>query len=182
MINLQPYENPQYFIYLLLALLPLIIGLYFGKRFKTYEAIVSLAFIFLIFDADKWVQGVTLICYIVYQFLVTFAYQHYRRKTGKGNKTWVFCLAVILAILPVAAVKIWPVVPHKPGLDLGFLGISYLTFKTVQVVMELRDGTIKKVDPVMYARFLLFFPTISSGPIDRYRRFAKDFDLSLIHI
>ena len=158
MINLQPYENPQYLIYLLLALLPLIIGLYFGKRFKTYEAIVSLAFIFLIFDADKWVQGVTLICYIVYQFLVTFAYQHYRRKTGKGNKTWVFCLAVILAILPVAAVKIWPVVPHKPGLDLGFLGISYLTFKTVQVVMELRDGTIKKVDPVMYARFLLFFP------------------------
>lgn len=66
--------------------------------------------------------------------------------------------------------------PHKQGIDFGFLGISYLTFKTVQVVMELRDGTIKQVDPVMYARFLLFFPTISSGPIDRYRRFVKDYD------
>lgn len=87
MINLQPYENPQYFVYLLIALLPLIIGLYFGKRYKWYEALVSLAFIFLIFDADKWQQGVTLICYIVYQFLVTFAYQHYRKKTGKANKT-----------------------------------------------------------------------------------------------
>ncbi|GHN61356.1 D-alanyl transfer protein DltB [Lactobacillus delbrueckii] len=176
MINLQPYENPQYFVYLLIALLPLVIGLYFGKRYKWYEALVSLAFIFLIFDADKWQQGVTLICYIVYQFLVTFAYQHYRKKTGKANKTWVFCLAVILAILPLAGVKIWPIVPHKQGIDFGFLGISYLTFKTVQVVMELRDGTIKQVDPVMYARFLLFFPTISSGPIDRYRRFVKDYD------
>lgn len=176
MINLQPYENPQYFIYLLIALVPLIIGLYYGKRFKTYEAIVSLIFIFFIFDADKWQQGVTLIGYIVYQFLTTFAYQHYRRKTGKQNKTWVFCTFVILAILPLVIVKIWPVLPHMNGISVGFLGISYLTFKTVQVIMELRDGTIKKVDPVMYARFLLFFPTISSGPIDRYRRFAKDFN------
>ena len=42
--------------------------------------------------------------------------------------------------------------------------------------MELRDKTIKKVDPITYARFLLFFPTISSGPIDRYRRFKEDYD------
>lgn len=32
MLNLQPYADPQYFIILLLALLPLAIGLYFGKR------------------------------------------------------------------------------------------------------------------------------------------------------
>lgn len=139
MINLQPYENPQYFIYLLVALLPLVIGLYFGKRYKWYEAAVSLLFLFFIFDADKWKQGVTLIAYIIYQFAVTFAYQHYRQKTGKANKTWIFCTFVVLAILPLAAVKIWPVVPHKAGIDIGFLGISYLTFKTVQVVMELRD-------------------------------------------
>ncbi|KLD59268.1 hypothetical protein WP50_19780 [Lactiplantibacillus plantarum] len=27
-----------------------------------------------------------------------------------------------------------------------------------------------------FGQFLLFFPTISSGPIDRYRRFVKDYD------
>ena len=42
--------------------------------------------------------------------------------------------------------------------------------------METRDGVIKEIDPGTYARFLLFFPTISSGPIDRYRRFKQDFD------
>lgn len=58
---------------------------------------------------------------------------------------------------------------------IGFLGISYLTFKAVQMVMEIRDGLIKEFDPKMFLQFLLFFPTISSGPIDRYRRFEKDF-------
>ncbi|MCT7690350.1 MAG: D-alanyl-lipoteichoic acid biosynthesis protein DltB, partial [Lactobacillus crispatus] len=36
MINLQPYTNPRYFIILFIALLPLIIGLYNGKRYKNY--------------------------------------------------------------------------------------------------------------------------------------------------
>ena len=48
LVNLQPYANPQYFIYLIIGLIPLMIGLWFGKRFKTYEAIFSLVFLFLI--------------------------------------------------------------------------------------------------------------------------------------
>lgn len=174
MINIQPYSNPRYFVILFIALLPLIIGLYHGRRFKTYEAFVSLLFLFLMFDGKNWIQGVQLIGYIIFQFLVTFAYKKYVN-SGK-NKTSVFCLAVILAILPLAAVKIAPLVPNKTADLIGFFGISYLTFKTVQVIMELRDKTIKKVDPITYARFLLFFPTLSSGPIDRYRRFKEDYD------
>ncbi|MCI1884038.1 MAG: D-alanyl-lipoteichoic acid biosynthesis protein DltB [Lactobacillus sp.] len=174
MINLQPYANPRYFVILLIALLPLMIGLYYGHRFKWYEALVSLIFLVLIFDGSKWQQGVNLILYIVYQFLVTFGYQKYL-KSGH-NKTGVFYLMVILAILPLTAVKVAPVVPHNESITIGFLGVSYLTFKTVQVIMELRDKTIKTVNPVDYARFLLFFPTISSGPIDRYRRFVKDYN------
>ena len=40
--------------------------------------------------------------------------------------------------------------------------------------MDLRDGVMKEYHPFRYIQFLLFFPTISSGPIDRYRRFEKD--------
>ena len=57
MINLQPYTNPRYFLIILVALLPLIIGLYFGKRFKVYEAIFSLVFLFLMFDGKDASQG-----------------------------------------------------------------------------------------------------------------------------
>ena len=41
--------------------------------------------------------------------------------------------------------------------------------------MESRDGSIKKFDLMLTLQFLLFFPTISSGPIYRYRRFVKDY-------
>ncbi len=176
-INLQPYSNPQYFIWLMLALVPIIIGLYFGKRFKTYEALFSLVFLFLIFDGTHWQQGVNLILYLIYEFLLTFSYLHYRTKKKSPNKTWIFYLVVILAILPLAAVKILTAMPAgSVSFVVGFLGISYITFKNVQVIMETRDGAIKQIEAGTYARFLLFFPTISSGPIDRYRRFKKDFD------
>ncbi|BDR61221.1 D-alanyl-lipoteichoic acid biosynthesis protein DltB [Lactobacillus xylocopicola] len=174
-VNLQPYSNPQYFIYLLVGLLPLIWGLYNGRRFKIYELVFSLVFLFLIFDGDKWQQGVSLILYLLFQLLLAYCYLRYR-KSGQ-NKTWVFYLAVILAIVPLILVKFQTAFPAAkiPGV-LGFLGISYITFKTVQVIMEVRDGAIKELDWGTYLRFLLFFPTLSSGPIDRYRRFAKDCD------
>lgn len=170
MINLQPYSDPQYFIYLLIALIPLMVGLWHGHRLKIYEVLVSLGFITLMFTGEKWTQGVALIGYLVWQVLVIFAYAHYRKTR---NQTSWFVIAVLAAILPLVIVKLTPVFSVTPSL-LGFLGISYLTFKAVQIVMELRDGTIKalKVWPVI--RFMCFMPTISSGPIDRYRRFEQD--------
>ena len=50
--NFSAYGTPTYFIYLLLALVPLGIGLYFGKRFEWYEALISFVFIFFMFDGQ----------------------------------------------------------------------------------------------------------------------------------
>jgi membrane protein involved in D-alanine export len=57
---------------------------------------------------------------------------------------------------------------------LGFIGISYITFKSVQVLIETRDGLIKSMKPIDYLYFLVFFPTFTSGPIMRSRPFEKD--------
>lgn len=64
----------------------------------------------------------------------------------------------------------------KPIWDslLGFLGISYVTFRIVGTVIEIRDGLIKEVNLGDFISFVLFFPTLASGPIDRYRRFLSD--------
>lgn len=173
MINMQPYENPEYFLWLSLALLPIIIGLLKGKRWRIYETIVSFAFLFLIFDANKFVQGLALIGYVAFEMCLMFAYFKYRQKR---NDTWVFVIAVLLAIFPLVIVKITPVFEHGAASIIGFLGISYLTFKIVGIIMETRDGMIKSLDFLKVLHFILFFPTISSGPIDRYRRFIKDYD------
>lgn len=58
----------------------------------------------------------------------------------------------------------------------GFVGVSYVTFKAVQVVIEVHDGLIPREELGLedWLYFLLFFPQFSSGPIDRSRRFYAD--------
>ena len=175
MLNLQPYENPQYFVYLIIALLPVIIGMFKGFRMHWYESLFSIVFLVMIFDADKWPQGKALLGYVVFNLLLVYAYFKYRTREGSKNSTAVFYLSVILGIAQLVVVKFTPLFQHH-GSILGFLGISYLTVRVVGTIMEIRDGSIKDLNMWKFIQFLLFFPTISSGPIDRYRRFIKDYD------
>ena len=55
------------------------------------------------------------------------------------------------------------------------MGISYLTFRSVGIIIELRDGVIKDFTLWEFLRFLLFMPTFSSGPIDRFKRFNENY-------
>ncbi len=57
---------------------------------------------------------------------------------------------------------------------LGFLGISYMTFRVLDVIILIQDGIVREFRPGELLAYLTFFPTISAGPIDRYRRFAAD--------
>src|SRR5438094_4690494 len=85
---------------------------------------------------------------------------------------WSFYVAVAASLLPLAASKFFPVV--SPGSEFGFLGISYITFRALDVVFCLRDKVIAFPGTRDFLMFLFFFPTISAGPIDRYQRFAAD--------
>jgi len=171
MNNITPYSSPHYFIYLMLLLLPIMIGLWFGRRFKVYDFLATVVILAITFFGGNMSQGLSLIFYILYEMLIVFSYRSYRKK---HNGFWIFTLFVVLAIIPLVFVKIDPLLKNSTISLFGFMGISYLTFKAVEIVMESRDGAIKELKPFEFVRFLLFFPTISSGPIDRFRRFQKD--------
>src|SRR4029077_16248711 len=49
-----------------------------------------------------------------------------------------------------------------------------VTFRALDIVFCLRDKVIAAPSLVDFLGFLFFFPTISAGPIDRYRRFVGD--------
>lgn len=167
-----PYADPTYFVLLAIALAPMVITLLWkGKRWGWYQSLITLIFLYISFGGRDWHQGAALIGYVAWQSFLVWGYARYRKEK---NASGVFYLAVFLAILPLTVTKIVPFFNDGHPSIIGFLGISYLTFKSVQVVMELRDGTIKEYHFFRYIQFLLFFPTISSGPIDRYRRFEKD--------
>ncbi|MBM7635317.1 D-alanyl-lipoteichoic acid biosynthesis protein DltB [Streptococcus saliviloxodontae] len=172
--KLEAYGNPQYFFYLILAVFPIFIGLFFKKRFPAYEALVSLIFIVLMLTGKHLNQLASLLAYVIWQIILVYSYKFYRR--ARDNK-WVFYLWIFLSVLPLAFVKISPLIEVENRASLfGFLGISYLTFRAVGMLMEMRDGVLTEFSLWQFLRFLLFMPTFSSGPIDRFKRFNEDYD------
>ena len=100
--------------------------------------------------------------------LVSF-YKRYRKQR---DSKWIFYLVSFLSLLPIIFVKVSPAIHGSQSL-FGFLGISYLTFRAVGIIVELRDGVIKDLTVWQFLRFLLFMPTFSSGPIDRLNASMK---------
>jgi len=90
----------------------------------------------------------------------------------RGKNQVVFTLAILLCLAPLLAGKFIPLV--QPSYQLVFLGLSYVTFRCLDVVIGIHEDLIHSLPPIQYLTFLLFFPTISSGPVDRYQRFAED--------
>ncbi|HEX0236310.1 TPA: hypothetical protein V1K99_002080, partial [Streptococcus pneumoniae] len=87
--HLEPYGNPQYFVYVIAATLPIFIGLFFKKRFAWYEVLVSLFFIVTMLVGGKTNQLAALGIYLCWEILLLLFYKHYRKsKDGK----WVFYL------------------------------------------------------------------------------------------
>jgi len=100
-----------------------------------------------------------------WQALLAFAFIRWR---GKVN-AWV---VITLSVLPLALVKVAPFVPSLGGLKL--LGLSYITFRALDVLLSIHDGVLKSLSFTTWLGYLFFFPCVSSGPIDRFRRFEKD--------
>ena len=170
--HLEPYGDPQYFVYIILAVLPIFVGLFFKKRFPIYEALVSFAFIIFLLTGPKLTQIYALLFYVIWQMIWVWSYKIYRK--ARDNK-WIFYLHIALSILPLFFVKVTPAIYGHQSL-LGFLGISYLTFRSVGMMIELRDGVLKDFSLWEFLRFMLFMPTFSSGPIDRFKRFNQDYE------
>ncbi|MFZ7943522.1 MULTISPECIES: D-alanyl-lipoteichoic acid biosynthesis protein DltB [Bacillaceae] len=167
-----PYGSFSFFFILAVLLAPTVILGLQGKRFHTYNMLVSIIVLGIIF-ASSLNQAIALIIFTIWQVVLIKAYITYRRQNNANN---IFYIAVLLSILPLILSKL---LPYFSDINvIGFLGISYLTFKGTQLIMETRDGLIKKDLPLSrLLYFILFFPTISSGPIDRYRRFDKDLEV-----
>jgi len=154
-----------YFFYILLALLvpAAVIGL-LGKPLKYYGLLVTLAFLPLIYNT--WESLLFLGIFYLSSLLAALAYA--KLKTKNILVFWVF---LVLALAPLLLSK------FAAGLGwFRFLGISYITFRTVQLITGIKEGKIHKIKLLDFTYFVLFFPALSSGPIDRFQRFAQDLD------
>lgn len=60
------------------------------------------------------------------------------------------------------------------ALDIRWLGISYVFFRLVQVLVDSRTGKLPALPLHHFVEYVLFFPTYTAGPIDRAERFEAD--------
>ena len=157
------FEGNEFFLLLFVVLLIGFVVNFFEKRKDYYILALSLLFAGAIYGKSR-AMIVYLLAFIVYQYYLVFLAQ---RIEAKWLKPLVF-----ISILPLVINKVFALTSLHL---LAFIGISYMSFKTIQIMLEISDGLIKeKITVKDYLQFLLFFPTVSAGPIDRSRRFLKE--------
>ncbi len=165
-----PYADFLYFGVLLYVAVPTLLHGLSGRLRGWSRGLIVVATIFMLIIQYSSSQTLWLVVgYAAAQWIIARGFLALRQR---AKRRWLFYAAVLLSLAPLAVVKLVPLL--APNDLLGFLGISYVTFRSLDVIICIQDKLITDLPPIQYLAFLLFFPTISSGPIDRYRRFAKD--------
>jgi len=175
-----PYADFLYFAVLLYVTLPTAISGFIARlRLSRFWILAATAVMLVIqygFSQTLW-PGTTVsvlalvVGYALSEWIIARSFLAVRRR---AKSRWSFYPALLLALAPLAAVKFVPLI--SPTDVVGFVGISYVAFRSLDVTICIQDGLITELPPMLYLAFILFFPTISSGPIDRYRRFAIDWN------
>lgn len=154
-----------------LMLLPAIVLNLMGKKIKYYGMLLNIPMLMLLLGYRS-LQMAQFIIFIVCEFIVIYGYFYLRKKI---TYTWFYFFALAASMIPIVVIKLCVYAPY-PYSILGFVGISYISFRIWQLIIEIRDGHIEKLPFWDTFYFITFFPTLSSGPIDRYQRFLNDLD------
>lgn len=157
------YGDYFYLYVLIISLIPAILLGIFEKPIKYYGFILSILMVIAIMGIGKLFP-----LFLLGEIVLIKAYSIIRKKT---DNRYIYFIALFCSMLPLIICKLSGL---TNGINLGFLGLSYLNFKAIQMIIEIYDGAIEEINLFKILYFFLFFPTLSSGPVDRSRRFEKD--------
>lgn len=188
------YVDPAFFLLVACAVIPAIVCGLAQKRMRGYGLVISVVFIALLFGHDA-AGFLALVGFLVWASVITQIVLRMRRRdqmrvagavvddahqASQASPTRGFLrayrFALVLIALPLILAKIMGIFDTNL---LGFVGISYITFKSAQVIIEIRDDLITELSVLDYLYFLLFFPVFTSGPITRSRDFVADISRAL---
>jgi len=168
-----PYADFTYFGVLLYAIVPTVVFGLFGRANSRWALLVTVVVVAIQYQDKTRIAGVDVptiwivICFGCWQWMIVRVYAALRARGGLA-----FFATILLSLLPLFLTKVRPVAGSIP--EFGFIGISYVTFRVLDLIFCLRDNVIVAPQLFEFLAFLFFFPTISAGPIDRYRRFLVD--------
>ena len=160
------FADPSFFVLLAAGIVPAAVLGLTGHNLRHWGLVLSVGFLACVFFQTP-VQLAALLAFLA----VSRAAVLLLARDSKGRACYPLAVAATLA--PLVIYKVSAVFDQSLW---GFVGISYVTFKATQIVIEVHDGLIAREDLGLedWLYFLLFFPQFSSGPIDRSRRFLAD--------
>ena len=162
-----PFSGLLFFYLLFLGLLPAVVLGLLGKKLHYYGIFLCAAMLVIVF----WQNGQLAALALFFLWEMALCCLFWRLPKRTRPLLWA---AVVLALGPLGLIKLGEVL--QPFSLFRLMGASYMSFRAVQVLLDIYDGRLQKLRPVALGYFLLFFPEVSSGPIDRYRRFLSDLD------
>ena len=162
-----PFSGLLVFYLLCLGLLPAVVLGLLGKKLHYYGIFLCAAMLVIVF----WQNGQLAALALFFLWEMALCCLFWRLPKRTRPLLWA---AVILALGPLGLIKLGEVL--QPFSLFRLMGASYMSFRAVQLLLDIYDGRLQKLRPVALGYFLLFFPAVSSGPIDRYRRFLSDLD------
>jgi D-alanyl-lipoteichoic acid acyltransferase DltB (MBOAT superfamily) len=122
--------------------------------------------------------------FFIYLTLIFFQYVMVRVFAQKeGWKPW------LAFFTPIAALIAFHYVPGSVYIALGraigltlhgaptLIGLSYLAFRSSRLVLEVRNGSVKKPTFFEYLNFCFFLPTMPVGPINSYGNYRRGFEV-----
>jgi D-alanyl-lipoteichoic acid acyltransferase DltB (MBOAT superfamily) len=108
----------------------------------------------------------------------------------RGNRSWILGFGVIFILIVFVILKTEPLttalsaavrglmqqdVALASALDVRWLGFSYIAFRLLHVLRDRMAGRLPDTGLGELVSFILFFPALTAGPIDRIQRFSNDF-------
>ena len=169
-----PYADLVYFLLVLALVVPIVIASWIGKG--TGPLWIMLTTVIMLFVQYGTLLHITPTVVVPELFALVFFgfYQWGLVKLALKVKAMRKApLLIALSLIPIVVAKYVPSI--FPDFHFGFAGISYVTFRSLDVLWSITDGVIVEMSSLDLLAFLFFFPAISSGPIDRFRRFRTDF-------
>ena len=129
-------------------------------------------------------QFVQFLVFLAIILVLTLSFTFFSRRLAWTLSPVILLLVVILVLLKSPALSLQTSIflrtlidrptETASALDLRWLGISYIAFRLIHVLRDKQSGRLPELSLPGFATYVVFFPALAAGPIDRAERFVKD--------
>ena len=167
--NILPFSSVQFYYFFAASVLVALIAKWlFSTKIKYKYIVLLINALYLILLFPKPLQLILLVLYSYFSIRIL-------AKKGANYLTAVLVLSFPLIMMKLIGIHTFGKANEKLANIFQIVGISYITFRSIQVFID-EVSTTKKLNFLDFFNFTVFIPSLLIGPIDRFKRFTNDVD------